>query len=59
MILASILGSTLFCHKSKVLSVFHMFQKLVERTFDKKILSMQTEGGGGGEESQKLKPSFA
>jgi histone deacetylase 1/2 len=32
--------------KSDVFAVFHEFQDLVERKFDKKILSMQTDWGG-------------
>jgi hypothetical protein len=30
-------------HKSEVFQVFHIFEKLVEHTFDRKILSMQTD----------------
>jgi hypothetical protein len=30
-------------HKSEVFSIFHFFQTLVERTFNKKIIAMQTD----------------
>jgi hypothetical protein len=30
-------------HKSEVFHVFHAFQTLVERTFNRKILGMQTD----------------
>jgi histone deacetylase 1/2 len=36
----------LLCKKSYVFAVFRDFQTLVERKFDKKILSMQTDWGG-------------
>jgi hypothetical protein len=43
-------------HKLEVFSIFHSFQKLVERTFDKKIIVMQTDWGG---EYQKLSTFFS
>jgi histone deacetylase 1/2 len=36
----------LMCQKSDVFTVFRGFQALVERKFDKKIFSMQTDWGG-------------
>jgi hypothetical protein len=42
-------------HKSKVFQVLRIFQKLVERTFNRKILGMQTNWGG---EYQKLNTFF-
>ena len=33
-------------HKSQVFSIFHEFQSLVERKFDRKIQSIQTDWGG-------------
>jgi hypothetical protein len=38
-------------HKSKVFQIFHTFQSLVERSFNNKIIAMQTNWGG---EYQKL-----
>jgi transposase InsO family protein len=42
-------------HKSEVFRVFHTFQSFVERTFNRKILSTQTDWGG---EYQKLNMFF-
>jgi hypothetical protein len=42
-------------HKSEVFQIFHTFQSLVERTFNRKILAMQTDWGG---EYQKLNTFF-
>jgi hypothetical protein len=42
-------------HKSEVFQIFHTFQSLVERTFNKKILSMQTNWSG---EYQKFNTFF-
>jgi hypothetical protein len=42
-------------HKSEVFQNFHTFQKLVKRTFNRKILSMQNDWGG---EYQKLNTFF-
>ena len=33
-------------HRSEVFKVFHEFQTLVERLFNKKIITMQTDWGG-------------
>jgi histone deacetylase 1/2 len=41
--------------KSDVFDVFHNFMKLVERKFDKKIVTVQTDWGG---EYEKLNPFF-
>jgi histone deacetylase 1/2 len=43
-------------HKSDVYQVFKNFQNLVERKFDKKIISMQTDWGG---EYEKLNSCFS
>jgi histone deacetylase 1/2 len=43
-------------HKSDVFQVFKNFQNLVERKFDKKIISMQTDWGG---EYEKLNSFFS
>jgi hypothetical protein len=43
-------------HKSKVLERFHDFQSLVERLFDQKVLTMQTDTEGG--EYHKLNTFF-
>lgn len=42
-------------HKSDVFQVFKIFQNLVERKFDRKIISMQTDWGG---EFEKLNSFF-
>jgi hypothetical protein len=42
-------------HKSEVFHIFHTFQSLVGRTFNRKIFSMQTDRGG---EYQKLNTFF-
>ncbi|WVZ48786.1 hypothetical protein U9M48_000195 [Paspalum notatum var. saurae] len=42
-------------HKSEVFQKFQEFQSLVERTFDRKILAIQTDWGG---EYEKLNPFF-
>jgi hypothetical protein len=42
-------------HKSEVFQNFHTFQKLVKRTFNRKILSMQNDWGG---KYQKLNTFF-
>jgi hypothetical protein len=42
-------------HKSEVFHKFQEFQTLVERLFDRKIISMQTDWGG---EYEKLNPFF-
>jgi hypothetical protein len=34
-------------HKSDVFDVFHRFQAKVERALEKKIKTVQTNGGGG------------
>jgi hypothetical protein len=39
--------------KSQVFQLFREFQKLVERFFSRKIITMQTYLGGGGGEYQK------
>jgi hypothetical protein len=44
-------------HKSEIFQKFQEFQNLVERLFDKKILAVQTDWGGGGE-YQKLNTFF-
>jgi hypothetical protein len=41
--------------KSEVFQKFHEFQSLVERLFDRKIITMQTDWGG---EYEKLHPFF-
>jgi transposase InsO family protein len=43
--------------KSEVFQKFQNFQTLVERQFNRKILTVQTDWGGGGE-YQKLNPFF-
>jgi hypothetical protein len=47
--------SYLIHHKSEVFQVFHTFQSLVERTFNRKILAMQTDWGS---EYKKLNTFF-
>jgi histone deacetylase 1/2 len=42
-------------HKSQVFEKFREFQNLVERTFDRKIIAVQTDWGG---EYEKLNPFF-
>jgi histone deacetylase 1/2 len=42
-------------HKSDVFQKFHEFQNMVERQFDRKIITMQTDWGG---EYQKLNSFF-
>jgi histone deacetylase 1/2 len=42
-------------HKSEVFQKFHEFQNLVERLFNRRIISMQTDWGG---EYQKLHSFF-
>jgi hypothetical protein len=36
-------------NKSEVFSKFHIFQQHVERLLNRKIIAMQTDWGGGGE----------
>jgi hypothetical protein len=46
-------------HKSEVFQKFQDFQNLVERLFDKKILVVQTDWGGGGVNPLSLTPFSA
>jgi hypothetical protein len=56
MILVNLLGSILSSLNLKFFQKFQDFQTLVERQFNRKILAVQTDWGGG--EYQKLNPFF-
>jgi hypothetical protein len=45
-------------HKLEVLQCFSDFQNLVERLFDRKVIAVQTDWGGGGGGYHKLNTFF-